>query len=97
VALQAKHIDVAEFQHMRIRRTVRQMAGRASFHFHGGVFVNERTVLIDMAFITDGILSRRHAYLLGLDGPVHVVAIGALDEPLVDTMMEWHGKLRFLL
>jgi hypothetical protein len=97
VALQAKHVNVTEFQHVRIRRTVRQVAGRAPFHFHGGVFVNERTVLIHMAFVANGILSGSHAYLLGLDRAMYVMAISALNQAFVDTMMKRHGKLRFLL
>ena len=97
MALQTKHIDVAEFQHVRIRRTMGNVAGRASFHLYSRVLVDEWAVLVDMAFVTDGILRRSHAYLLGLNGSMDVMTIGTLNKPFIDTMMKWHGKLRFLL
>lgn len=96
VALQAEQIDVADFQHVRIRPAMRQMAGLASLDFHRGVFEHKRTLLVRMALEADGILRRRRAHLLGPGRAVRIVAVGALDEALVHPVMERHFKLRFL-
>ena len=76
---------------------MRQMAGLASVGLHWLMFEYERTLLVRMAFKADGILRRGSAHLFGARRSVHVVAIAALHQPLVHTMMEGHVELRFLL
>ena len=97
MALQAKHVDVAELQQMRVGRTVRDMAGGAAFDFHGGVFEYEGAVLVDVALEADGVLRGRHADLLGQLRAVGIVAIGALHQAFVHAMAERHRELRLLL
>src|SRR6266545_2969317 len=57
VAGQAQLIDGAVSQQSRIRRSVRRVAGRASFGFHRSMFIRERALLVRMTLNTCGIRS----------------------------------------
>jgi hypothetical protein len=59
VALQALQVDVAVLQHVRVRASVRDMAGCASFNFHGSVLEHEWALLILVALETDEVPGRR--------------------------------------
>ena len=63
----------------------------------GGVFVYERPLLVGVALEADGILRGGSPHLLGPHRAVHVVAIAALDQPLIHAMMEGHIELGLLL
>lgn len=97
VALEAKHIDIAELEHVRVGRSVRGVARRASLGFYRRMFKDERAVLVDVALKANRILSSRSAHLLGCCGSMRIMAIAALNESFVHTVMEWHAKLRLLL
>ena len=56
VALQAKQVDVAELQHVRIRPAMRQVARLASIHLDRRMLEYERALLVDVALEADRIL-----------------------------------------
>jgi hypothetical protein len=97
MALQAQYVHVTELQHVRVRRPVGHMAGRAALGFYRRMFEDERAVLVDMTLKADRVLTGGDTYLLGARGAVRVMAIRALNETFVYTMMKRHGKLRLLL
>ena len=97
MALQAEQVDVAQFQHVGIWSTVRQMAGLTSIDLHRLVFENKRPLLVRVALEANGVLGGRSSHLVGLYRPVHVVAIAALDQAFIHAMMERHIELGFLL
>ena len=97
MALQTEQVDVAQFQHMGIGSTVRQMAGLTSVDLHRLVFEYKGALLVRVALEADRILRGRSSNLVGLYRAVDVVAIAALDQPFVHAMMERHVELRFLL
>ena len=97
MALQAEQVHVAQFQHMGIGSTVRQMAGLTSVDLHRLVFEYKGALLVRVALEAHRVLRGRSPHLVGLYRAVHVVAIAALDQPFVHAMMERHVELRFLL
>ncbi len=97
VALQAKQIDVAQLQHVRIWSAVGQMARLASIHLHGRVLKHKRSLLVDVALEADCVLRGGSPHLVRLHRAVYVVAIGALDQTLIHSMMKRHVELGFLL
>jgi hypothetical protein len=97
VALQAKQIDIAQFQQVGIWSAVRQMAGLATVGFCGLVLVHKRPLLIRVAFEANRILCGGSPHLLGLHRSVRIVAIAALDQAFIHAVMKRHIELRFLL
>lgn len=97
VALQAEQVHVAEFHQVYVGRPVGHVAGLASFHLHRLMLEHERSLLICVACKTDGVLCRGSAYLFGPDRSVGIVAIAALHQAFVHTMVERHLKLWPLL
>lgn len=97
MALQAEQVDVAQFQHVGIWSTVRQMACLASIDLYGRMLVHKRPLLVRVALEADRILRGGGLHLLGLDCAVRIVAVRALDQTFVHTMMERHVELRLLL
>ena len=79
MALEAKQVDVAELQHMRIRPTVRQMARLASLDLYRSMFVHKRPLLIRVTLEADRVLRRGSPHLLGAHRAMNVVAIAALN------------------
>lgn len=97
MALEAKQVHIAYTEHVSIRAAVRNMTGRATLDLYGLVFEHKRPLLIRVARKTNRVLCRGGSHLLGTDSAVRIVTIGALDQPLVDTMVKRHFKLRLLL
>ena len=97
MTLQAEQVDVADFQHVWIGPTVRHVARLAAIYFYRRVFVDEGSTLVHVAGEANGILSGRSAYLLRTDRSMNVVAVAALDQAFIHTMMKGHRKLRFLV
>jgi hypothetical protein len=58
------------------------------------VLVNEWSERIDVALCANGVLGSAYLSELRLEGAVRVVAVGALEQPFVDPMMEWLRKSR---
>src|SRR5271168_1212107 len=73
------------------------MARLASIHLHGRVFEHKRSLLVRVALEADSVLRGGSPHLVRLHRAVHVVAIAALDQALVDAMMKGHVELSFLL
>lgn len=61
------------------------------------MLVDKRTLLVGVTFEADRILRGRSSYLLGTDRTVYVVAIAALNQSFVHSVMKWHFELGFLL
>src|SRR5580704_11565758 len=57
---------------------------------------NERATLFGVAGVADHILGGRCSHLLRCNRSVWIVAITALDEPLIYAMMKRHIELGFL-
>ena len=97
MALQAEQVHIAEFQHVGIWSTVRQMARLASIDLYGSVLVHKRSLLVRVTLEADRILRGGSPHLLRLHRTVHVMAIAALHQPFIHPMMERHVELGFLL
>ena len=97
MALYAQQIDVADPQHVRIGAAVGNVAGTASLDFYRCVLEDIRPLLVGVAGEANRILRRGGPHLFGSGRPVRIMAIGALDQALIDTMMERHFELGLLL
>jgi len=97
VALQTEQVDVAQLQHVRIRSTVRQMARLASIDLYGRMLVYKRSLLVRVTRKANCVLRGGSPHLLWTDRAMDVVAVAALDQPFVHSMMEGHVELGFLL
>ena len=97
MALQAQQVDVAELQHVGIRSAVRQVARLASIDLDRRMLEDKRTLLINVAFEADRILRRGSSHLLRFDCAVRVVAIAALNQALVDAVVEGHFEFSFFI
>ncbi len=97
VALQTEQIDVAHPQHVRIRATMGNMAGRTAFDLYRLMLEDERSLFVGMAGKADGILRRRSSHLPRANRAVWIVAIRTLHQSLIHAMAKWHLELRFLL
>lgn len=96
VTLQAEQVDIAQFQHVRIRPAMHQVAGLTTIYLHRLVFEDEWPLLVGVALEANLVLARGRAHLVRLHGAMRVVTVGALDEPFVHPMMERHVELRLL-
>ena len=82
---------------MSVGRTVRRMARLAAFHLHRLMLKYKWASLIGMTREANGVLCSRGAYLLCPDRSVRVVAVAALNQPLIHAMVKGHAELRLLL
>lgn len=96
VALQTEQIDIAYLQHVRVRPAMNGVAGLAAIRFDGRVLEDKWALLVRVALETDAILGRGHPHLLRPNRTVRVVAVAALNESLVDTMVEGHREFSLL-
>jgi hypothetical protein len=94
VAFQAEQVDLAAFEQSGIGRAMWDMARLAT--------LNDRFVLIDkwtgffrVAFEADGILSRRGPQLTRQKSTMRVMAVAALYQPFVHTMVKGSIELLF--
>ena len=74
-----------------------QMAGSAALGLHGRVFEYPRPLKISMAFVADGVLFLRDAHGARHGATMHVVAIGALEQALVNPVTEGLAEVGLLL
>ena len=88
VALQTEHIDQADFEQPGIGRAVRRMATTASFGLYRHMLVYKRPLLVDMALVANEIPARQRADLTNEPGAMRVVAIVALNQTFIDTMVK---------
>ena len=97
MARKAQQIYVADFQQVGIRRSVRRVARLAAFDLHRLMFKHKRSALFRVAGVAHRVLRRGRPHLFRLNCAVRIVAVVALHQPLVHSMMERHRELRFLL
>jgi hypothetical protein len=76
---------------------MRQVAGSAALGLHGRMFEHPRPLKIPMAFEADGVLFLRNAQGARHGAAVHVVAIGALKQALVNPVPEGFAEISLLL
>src|SRR5271155_3831967 len=96
VALQAEQVYVAQLQHVRIWTAVHQMAGLATIHLYRLVLEYKRSLLVRVAREANRILRRGSPHLMRPHSAVRIVAISALDEAFIYSMVERHIELSFL-
>src|SRR5436190_23768315 len=102
MALQAQREGYGPLEQTRIGRTMRAVAGLTAVYAHGGMLVNERAALIDVAlqarlFVPSGLIhhTRPGRHIPGrCERSMRIVAVRALHESLIDAMFERHRKLR---
>src|SRR5580698_1681451 len=71
------------------------MATGAALGLHWRMFVNEWTLLVDMALVADIIAARQAAHLAHRRCPMRVVAVHALHQTLVDAVVIRFGEIGF--
>jgi len=96
VALQAKQVEVAQFQHVRIWPAVHHMTGLATINLYRLMFEYKRSLLVRVTREANRILRGRSPHLMGPHSPVRIVAVGTLDEAFIYSMVERHIELSFL-
>ena len=93
VALQTEHVHQAHFEEPGIGRTVGRVATAAALGLYRHMLVDERSLLVDMALVADGVAAGQGAQLPHRRRPVRVVAVIALHQTLVDAVVEGFGKI----
>ncbi len=94
VALQAEHVHDADFQQPGIGGTVGGVATGAALGLHRHVLVDERSLLVDVALVTNGIPARQTPHLFYSCRAVRVMAVGALHQAFIHPVMKGFGKVR---
>ena len=74
---------------------MRSVTAAAAFGLNRDVFVDEWSHLVCVALSTDRIPARHSSYLPESGSAMHVMAITALDEALIDSVVIRLGKIRF--
>jgi hypothetical protein len=94
MTLQTEHVHRHNFEQPRIGRTVRCVATAAALSLHRHVFIDERSLLVDMALVADRIATRQRPRLPQNPCPMRIVAVIALHQAFVDAVMIGLGKVR---
>ena len=79
VALQTKHIHRHDIEQFGVGGTVRRMATATPLSFYRHVFVDEWTLLVDVALVANRIAAGQRLELPHRSRPVRIVAVHALD------------------
>ena len=82
---------------MGIGAAMNHVAGFASINLDGRVLVHKRTLLVGVARKANFILGGGRTHLLWPDRSVDIVAVAALNQSFVYSMVERHRKLRSLV
>ena len=93
MALQTEHIHQAHIEQPGIGGTVGSVATGAALGLHRHMFVDEGSLLIDVALVADEIPARQSPQLTNGRGPVRVMAVTALHQALVDSVVKGLGKV----
>lgn len=72
---------------------MRRVAGRAAFHLHRFVLVDEWSLFVRVALKADEVLRGRGTQLSGEKPAVRIVAVRALHQSFIDTVMERSSEL----
>src|SRR5262249_42907679 len=94
VAGQTQLVDRAKSQEPRIGRSVRRVTRSAAFGLNRGMFVRERTLLVDVTLDASGISACRQSGLFQLEPAMRIVAIAAAYRAFQNLMMERHRERR---
>jgi hypothetical protein len=94
MALVAQLIDIGHVQQSSVLRSMRCVAGEASFCPYGGVLVDEGSTRLCMALGADRILIRGQLDIVVLERAVRIMAVAALDYAFIHLVMEGHVKRR---
>ena len=97
VTFQTKEVYLRALQQSRIGGAVRRMAGRAAFYLHDLVFIHERSRFVRVTLETNLVLRSRSPQLPGQESAMRIVAIGALHQAFVHSMVEWPVELLVLV
>lgn len=92
MAAHAQQIDLILLQQSGVCGAVGRMTSHASFNF-GFVLINERALLIGVALVASLVLSNRRAELVPLEAAVRIVAVVALHQPFIHSMMKRASEL----
>ena len=92
MATHAEQIHLILVEHARVCGTMRGMAGDTAFDF-GFVLINEWTLLIGVAFVTNFVLANCGTQLMLFKASMRVVTIVALQQSFIYPVMERPGKL----
>ena len=93
VALQTEEIHLAALQKARVGGAVRGMAGYATFGLNHRMLIYKRSGFVRMTLEADGVLRGSGAQLARQESTVRIMAIAALHEPFVNTMMKGAREL----
>ena len=94
MALQTEHVHQAHIEQPGIGGSVRRVATGAALCLHRHVLVDERSLLIDVALVANGVSARQGSHLPHCRRPVRVVAVVALHQALVDPVVIRFGEIR---
>ena len=89
VTLQTKLSDCAGLQQPWVARSVRCVAGRASFGFDRSMLVDEWSLFVGVTLNASGIGAGREPCLFGFKSAMSVVAISTLHRAFENLVMEW--------
>ena len=85
--MQAQQVHLAYTQIARVGRTVRGVTTAAALRLDRYVLINERALLIGVAFDTNRVPGWHGPHLAEGGGAMDVVAVAALDETFVYSMV----------
>src|SRR5690242_19888518 len=96
VARQTELSDAARNQQARVRGTMRCMTRNTPFGFYWSMFVNKRTLFVDVTLDAGCVGAGGEPRLLQLKTAVRIVAVAALHCSFQNLMMEGHEELMLL-
>ena len=88
MALQAHQVHLAALQQARIRRSMRSVAGYAALYLDRRMLVHKRPGLFCVALKAHRILRGSGPQLARQESAMRIMAIAALHEPFVNTMVK---------
>lgn len=94
VTLEAEQVHSADFQHPWVSRTVRTMTALTSLGFHRDMLVDERPLFVCVALVANLISTWQGADLTQVGSAVRIVAVAALDESFIDSVVIGPAEIR---
>ena len=94
VTLEAEQVHGADFQHPWVSRTVRTMTTLASLGLHWYMLVDERPLFVSVALVANLVSTWQRADLTQVGSAVRIVAVAALDESFIDSVVIGPAEIR---
>jgi len=94
VTLQADGVHAGAIEQPWIRSAVRDMACDAAFGFNYWVLISKGSSFFRVALGADQVLLRRGAEVLLVERSMRIIAVGAMNQPLLNVVMEGDVELR---